>query len=276
VDAGQGTLIFQDDQGFLVEYGHLDSIDPAMRLGARVRPGQGAGVVGRKGASGNFSHLHVGTYLTRDDLDAGHNNRALNLYPWLVTAYLERSPSSLYAVARPHHTVRAGAPVQLDGSRSIATRSKIISHRWQFDDGIVVHGDHARRTFSRPGQYSAALWIEDDRGEVDVDFCKIRVFSADVSAPAIPALFVTCFPTRDVAVNGPVRFRIWPQGGEVRTVRVDFGDGARIDDYLPDVEVEHAFSREGIHVVTASASFNGIRVTRQIEVIVNPADGGTR
>ena len=274
VDADQGTVIFEDDQGFVVEYGHLDSIDPAIRPGARVVAGQPVGLVGRKGPSGNFSHLHVGAYLSRDYLDLNRNNRALNLYPWLVAAYLDRSKAGLHAVARPHHAVRTGETVRFDGARSIAARSKIVSYRWVFDDGEEVDGPAAERTFERPGQYTAALWIEDDQGARDVDFCKIKVFSAAEPEPVIPALYMTCAPTKLIDVNQPVSFRFWHQGGVADSISIDFGDGMKIDDYESYSEVAHLFTREGIHIVTASALIDGIPVLGKIKVVVNPIDRG--
>jgi|GEM_PF-134149 len=269
-DADQGTILFEDDQGFVVEYGHLDSIDPAIRPGARVARGQPVGLVGRRGASGNFSHLHVGTYLSRDYVDLHRNNRALNLYPWLVAAYLDRSTTALHAVARPHHTVVTGEEVRLDGTRSISSGAAIVSYRWVFDDGTSADGPEVRRTFEKPGQYTAALWIENEQGERDVDFCKIKVFSDGEPEEVIPALFMTCAPTRLVDVKQPVSFRIWHQGGEADSITVDFGDGTKIDDYRSYSEVSHLFATEGIHVVTASARIGRIAVARKIKVVVDP------
>ena len=65
--------------------------------------GQKIGMLGKTGPSGNFSHLHLGSYLTRHDLDVDNRDKRLNLYPWLVTAYQAQHPKGLLAMARPHH-----------------------------------------------------------------------------------------------------------------------------------------------------------------------------
>ena len=266
----QGTLLFEDDRGFVIEYGHLDQILPGIRPGVRVTRGQPVGFVGRRGASGNFSHLHVGTYLSRDYLEGQRNNRALNLYPWLVAAYLEESRTSLQAVAGPHHTMRTGETVRLDGRRWSVDGSQAVSYRWVFDDGTEFEGAMAERTFGQPGQYVATLWIEDGRGARDVDFCKIKVFSRDLPEAVIPSLFMTCWPTRIVDVNLPVDFKIWPQGGECETIRIDFGDGSELDFDDASVEVSHQYQRPGTYVVRARASFAGLPVTSKIKLVVNP------
>ena len=40
------------------EHGHLAAVDPAVRLGDRVRRGTRLGALGKEGGSGGWSHLH--------------------------------------------------------------------------------------------------------------------------------------------------------------------------------------------------------------------------
>ena len=119
-DGQQGTLSIQDDHGLIVVFGHLENILEGIQVGSRVRRGQWVGMLGRRGASGNFSHLHVGTYLSESAMLVGGMNRNLNLYPWLVTAYRAESGVQLQAVAHPHHAARVGETVVLDGTNSWA------------------------------------------------------------------------------------------------------------------------------------------------------------
>jgi murein DD-endopeptidase MepM/ murein hydrolase activator NlpD len=93
----EGDLSIRDDRGFVLYYGHLDSILPEIKVGTAVKRGQWVGMLGRRGASGNFSHLHVGTFLSKSATAEGHLNRNLNLYPWLVAAYQQESGTNLYA-----------------------------------------------------------------------------------------------------------------------------------------------------------------------------------
>jgi murein DD-endopeptidase MepM/ murein hydrolase activator NlpD len=78
-DAGEGNLAIKDDRGLILYYGHLDSILAGIRIGAPVRRGQWVGMLGRRGASGNSSHLHVGVYFSDADLAADRLSRNLNL-----------------------------------------------------------------------------------------------------------------------------------------------------------------------------------------------------
>ena len=47
-----------DDRGWYYRYSHLQTIDPALRPGAKVILGQKVGVLGKEGGSGGWSHLH--------------------------------------------------------------------------------------------------------------------------------------------------------------------------------------------------------------------------
>lgn len=267
-DARQGDLAIRDDRGFILAYGHLEEIRPEIKQGTPVKRGQWVGMLGKRGGSGNFSHLHVGTYLSESAMTAGGMNRNLNLYPWLVAAYEAASGTNLYAVARPHHTVRIGETVVFDGTNSAAKRSRITSYRWEFHDGTHADGPKAEKVYEKPGCYVAALWIKDDRGSVDVDFCKVKVFSDPVPEAVIPTLFVTCNPAGIARIGQPVSFRIWPQGSGAEAIEVDFGDRQRLDRYEPYSEITHTFRQPAVHVVTVSATSAGLPVTQKVKIIV--------
>jgi len=272
VDRDQGTILFKDDQGFVVEYGHLATIDAEIEPGVAVARGQFVGYVGRRGASGNFSHLHVGTYLSEDDFRRGRSNRALNLYPWFVSAYFAQSSEKLSAVARPHRCSSVGEVVRFDGARSLVLGGRVVASHWEFNDGTVVKGEHAQRTFTRPGQYVATYWVQDERGNVDVDFCKVKVFSKHQPEDVIPSLFVTYFPTDNIRCNEPVTFRIWPQGGTAESISVDFGDNTKVVDYEAYSAFEHRYAQAGIHQVTVSAHFGDIPITQKVKVVVSDVE----
>ena len=264
----EGTLAIEDDRGIILVYCHLDSILSALREGVKVKRGQWVGMLGRRGGSGNFSHLHVGMYLSRSAMAADQMTRNLNLYPWLLASYLEASGAKLLAVARPHHIVRTGETVVFDGTHSVARGAKIASFRWAFDDGTEASGPRAEKVYEEPGCYSAALWVEDDRGEKDVDFVTVRVFSRSAPESCIPTIFATFTPAADIRPGQPVNFRLWPQGAEAESIRIDFGDGAVLADYVPYSAVTHIFKESGIHVVTISGLSAGLRVTQKLKVIV--------
>ncbi len=268
VERQPGTLAIQDDRGLILVFGHLDTILDGIQVGTRVKRGQMVGMLGKRGASGNFSHLHVGTYLSKPAMLAGGMNQNLNLYPWLVAAYRAESGVPLQAVARPHHTVRVGETVVLNGAQSWSRDAEIASFQWRFHDGTSCSGPVARKVFDAPGCYMAQLQIEDRQGRVDVDYARVRVFSDPVTEPGVPTLFVTRIPARSVRVGEQVEFRLWPQGGTVTNIAVDFNGERRLRDYQPYTAVSHAFTKSGLQRVTVTGLSAGMPITQQIKVLV--------
>ena len=267
VEPQEGTLCIQDDRGFILVFGHLDSILSNIKVGTSVQRGQWVGMLGKRGPSGNFSHLHVGAYLSEAAMLVGSMNRNLNAYPWLMEAYRASSGESLCAVARPHQIARVGESVVLDGTSSVIQGSR-ASFRWEFPDGTHTDGPIARKAFDQPGCYMATLRLTREGDATDVDFCRIRVFSNPVTEPFVPTLFVTYLPTGTARVGQPVSFRIWPQGGTVDSIQIDFGDGTQLADYRPYTAITHLFTKPGLHVVTASAVYEEMPVTQKVKIVV--------
>jgi murein DD-endopeptidase MepM/ murein hydrolase activator NlpD len=266
------SVVVQDDNGFLWEYAHLNSVAPEIALNTHVIQGQKIGILGKTGPSGNFSHLHLGSYLSRNDVDTGNMNRRLNLYPWLVAAYHARHPKGLFAVARPHHTVLTGEKVVLDGAHSLAWGgSRIVKWRWILPDGRTAKQARAETQFDQPGAYLATLWVKDDRGKEDVDFCQIKVFSRGNPEKGMPHIFISYTPTEDIRPGQPVRFRGWFQGKGGSGLTVDFGDGTRLADYQEYAEVQHTFKTPGIYIVTAQGEAGGRPITQKVKVVVTRA-----
>jgi len=239
-----------------------------LKVGAPVKRGQWVAMLGRRGASGNFSHLHVGTYSSKTALAVGRLNRNLNLYPWLVAAYQAETGTDLYAVARPHKTARTGDTVLFDGSNSMVFRSNITFFKWEFHDGTSVRGPKAEKVYEKPGCYAAALWIRDSQGNADVDFCKVKVYSRSTSEDIVPILFVTYKPSREVRVDQPVSFRIWPQGMGLEDIQVDFGDGTVVQDYRPYSAIAQTFKDAGIQIITVTGTAEELPVTQKVKVVV--------
>jgi murein DD-endopeptidase MepM/ murein hydrolase activator NlpD len=268
LDHQEGDLSIRDNQGFILYYGHLDSILAEIRIGTPVKRGQWVAMLGRRGASGNFSHLHVGAFLSEAAMTGGQLNRNLNLYPWLVATYQEEYGPGPYAVAGPHQTTRTGDRVVFDGGTSLAPDSAITAFQWEFPDGTSVNGSRVEKVFEKPGCYMATLRVKDNRGRTDVDFCRVRVFSRSAPEDVIPTLFVTYIPSEEVRVNQPVNFRIWPQGMEVDDIQIDFGEGTLLRDYRPYSAITHKFSTPGLQVVTVTGRSGALPVTQKVKVVV--------
>jgi murein DD-endopeptidase MepM/ murein hydrolase activator NlpD len=271
-DPRQGSLFIRDDRGFILYYGHLDSILSGIKVGTAVSRGQWVGMLGKRGASGNFSHLHVGAYLSESAMIMDRLNRNLNFYPWLVTAYRHENATNLYAVARPHKTALTGDKVLFDGSNSLSFKSNIVSFKWEFHDGTSADGPVAEKVYNKPGCYIASLWIKDARGDVDVDFCKVKVFSRSAPEGVIPTLFITYYPTAGVYVDDPVNFRLWPQGIPmsigIENIRIEFDDGTIIRDCRAYSAVTHKFKTPGIHIATVTGTAGNLPVTQKVKIVV--------
>jgi murein DD-endopeptidase MepM/ murein hydrolase activator NlpD len=263
-DGNRCSVAVQDAEGCEWGYVHLASFAPNITIGAHVSRGQKLGTLGKTGPSGNFAHLHFSRRAS---------GRNLNVYPWLVTAYEAEHPQGLFAVARPHHMVLAGEKDLFDGSNSLAFGGRrIVEWRWVFHDGQTVRQAKAERAFDKPGAYVAELRVKDDRGSEDVDFCQVKVFSTSSPERAMPHIFMTATPTENIRPGQPVRFRLWFQGRGSGPMTVDFGDGARLDDYRSYTELTHCFQTPGIHVVTAHCESDGKPVTNKLKVVVGLQD----
>ncbi|MFH0945692.1 MAG: PKD domain-containing protein, partial [Planctomycetota bacterium] len=214
-----------DETGLIWEYHHLDSIAPHLEVGREVKKGERIGVLGRSGPSGNFSHLHVGAYLTPDHMQVEGYTRRLNYYPWMVEAYRHAHGGGPLAVAGPHHAAFCKETVVFDGSNSISAGPEIVSFEWTLPDGSVVKGARAEFAFDAPGVYVAMLRILDAAGQEDMDFKKVKVYTPGEPEPFIPTFFMTSTPTLEVYAGEPVRFRIWLHGAEEHPFEIDFGDG---------------------------------------------------
>ena len=145
---------------------------------------------------------------------------------------------------------------------------EMCSFRWEFHDGTSMNGPVAEKVYQQPGCYMAALWVKDSRDAVDIDFCKVKVFTRTAPEEVIPTLFVTFKPSAELAVNDPVNFRIWPQGMNVEPIQIDFGDGTLLNDYRPYTAITHKFTTSGIHVVTVTGKAGALPVTQKVKVIV--------
>lgn len=265
------SILIQDSSGLVWEYGHLSSASPDLALNVHVDRGRKIGMLGRTGPSGNFSHVHLGTYLSLADMDGDKPNRRLNLYPWLVTAYQAQHPKGLLAVARPHQTALTGEEIVFDGRNSLAWGGgRIVEWRWVLPDAQAVSGAKAQKVFDRPGAYVATLWVKDNRGAEDMDFCHVKIFSKGDPEKAMPHVFMTYTPTQDIRPDQPVTFRFWFQGAGGGPIKVDFGDAAVVQDYQSYAGIQHSFKRAGVHIVTAQCETQGRPITNKLKVVVTP------
>ncbi len=166
-----------DGRGWYYRYSHMQTIDPAMKPGARVKMGQKLGVLGKEGGSGGWSHLHFEVKSRQPSGKWGTQEG----YAFLWQTALAGQKPEVVAVARPHHFVRVGDTVALDGSRSWCRSGKPSAFEWTFNDGMKATGPRAERTYDRPGMFSETLKVVDASGQSAYDFAVVHV--VDPSQP---------------------------------------------------------------------------------------------
>jgi murein DD-endopeptidase MepM/ murein hydrolase activator NlpD len=279
VDVGADVVNVMDDQGWVYGYIHLQSIDPAIKLGKMVKKGQKVGVLGKEGGSGGWSHLH---FEIRSRQPSGRFG-AQEGDAFLWQAYLGQLNPEVIAVARPHRVAWTGDWVELDGSKSWARSGPIARFHWTFGDGKTAEGPTVKRTYDRPGTYSEILKVTDQDGHVDYDFASVQVLDRADPASLPPTIHAAYAPSLGVRPGEAVSFK-------VRTFRTtdghetwDFGDGS------PTVEVRsdgnanpraqdgyavttHRFEASGHYVVRVERSNRqGVKATARLHVLVEQA-----
>ena len=104
---------------------------------------------------------------------------------------INSSPSAAIHV----DTASGPAPlaVRFDGSSSYDEDGVIVSHEWNFDNGITATGPTVGITFNSPGSYLVSLTVADDRGAKSTVTLPIEVSESRVG-PYINAQGWTVFP----------------------------------------------------------------------------------
>ena len=122
--------------------------------------GQKIGLLGKEGGSGGWSHLHFEIKSRQPSGKWGTQEG----YAFLWQAATREQALDVIAVARPHHFVRAGDKVVLDGSKSWSRSGPPARFDWTFSDGTTASGPRAEKVYAEPGAYSEILKVTDAQG----------------------------------------------------------------------------------------------------------------
>ncbi|MBN2288632.1 MAG: peptidoglycan DD-metalloendopeptidase family protein, partial [Candidatus Glassbacteria bacterium] len=214
-----------DDRGWIYHYTHLHRIDPEVEPGAEVRKGQRLGLLGKKGTSGGWAHLHFQISY----LKPFGGTAIEEAYPYVWQAYLEQYRPAVLAVARPHRLVSAGQAATLDGSKSRSLAGEITSYEWTFTDGSTAAGPVQERPYRTPGTYQELLKVVDSGGNLDYDVAVIQVIDKAEPGRLPTAIHAAYYPTLGIRAGDPVTFKVrsfnvfYDRGGSEEW---DFGDGS--------------------------------------------------
>ena len=245
-----------DDRGWYYRYSHLQTIDPAMRPGAKVTLGQKVGVLGKEGGSGGWAHLHFDITSRQPSGQWGIQEG----YAFLWEAYHRQYAPKIIAVARPHHFVFTGDKVLLDGSRSWSASGTIARYDWTFTDGTTASGPTVGRTYNQSGEYSEILKVTDARGEVDYDFAIVLVIDKSAPDRLPPTIHPAFAPTMNIRAGDPVTFKVRSFRTTFGHETWDFGDGTgkvtvtsdgNVEQHAKDgyAVTEHRFAKPGHYLV---------------------------
>jgi hypothetical protein len=217
--------------------------------------GQKIGILGKEGASGGWSHLHFGIKSRQPSGKWGTQEA----YAFAWEAYIKEQKPDVIAVARPHHFIRAGETITLDGAKSWAASGKIASYAWTFTDGTTAKEASVSRTYTTPGSYSEQLKVTDAAGHTSYDFAIVQVIGSD-EKNIPPAIHPSFSPTQHIKPGQMITFKVRTfrdHGGETW----NFGDGTPLVKVNSDGNAkplakdgyaitEHAFAKAGDHIVT--------------------------
>ena len=215
------VIYLLDAQGWYYRYSHLHSFAAGVQAGARVKAGQQLGLLGKEGASGGWSHLHLDIFCRQPSGKWG----CQDAYAFAWEAYRKQYDPKLIAVARPHHFLAAGETALLDGGKSWSAEGKIVRYQWTFTDGTTAEGPRVERKYARPGYYSEILKVTDSAGRSDYDFAVVVVAQRDRPAQVAPALHVAYWPSLGVRAGDSVTFKARMFGATQGAETWDFGDG---------------------------------------------------
>ncbi len=241
-DGGSNWLQIQSESGISCTYGNMDidTINPAMTLGAPVKAGQ---VIGKPGCArygervNKFDpHLHISLRRSED---------LINPYPYIVQAYFNTFPDEALPVAGGNYYIKKGEEVNLRGDMSIARPgNSILEYVWHLHDGSVARSPNVTIRYPRPGLYSEEFWVCTNSGGVYRDFAQVRVYDPDHGSN-IAHGWAFYYPVRDIKPGMPVLFCNRIQNSS-EPVKIDYGDGTPRE--VLEWDTWHTYSRPGSYV----------------------------
>ena len=265
-----------DERGWYHRYMHLQSFDPAVKLGEPVRKGQKIGTLGKEGDSGGWSHLHYEIVGKQPSGKWG----TVEGYAFLWEAWLQQANPGAIACARPHVAALTGERVRLDGSRSWSRDSKGLRYEWTFSDGSKASGAVVERTYAQSGEYSEILKVTNVRNGVSWDFVTVNVLDASHPAQVPPTIHAAYWPTMDLKPAQAIAFKVRTFGTTNGEEVWDFGDGSpktatksdgNVRPLSPDgyAATTHAFAKPGDYLVSVErADALGQKATAHLHVRV--------
>ncbi|MCP4172471.1 MAG: peptidoglycan DD-metalloendopeptidase family protein [Fuerstiella sp.] len=270
------VVYLKDERGWYYRYSHLHSINAAIRPGRTIDQGTEIGLLGKKGASGGWSHLH---FEIKSRQPSGKWGTQAG-YAFLWEAYRRQYRPQLVANARRKSFLMAGDDAVLDGANSWSANDSIQRYDWIFSDGTTATGPRVTRVYRRPGVFSEILKVTDKAGNIDYDFADVHVLDPNRPGHYVPAIHAAYWPTFDNRVDEPITFKVRSFRNQEGNEIWDFGDGTlpvtvksdgNVDQQAADgyAITHHTYQQPGDYIVSVQRSRNdGVTATTRLHVHV--------
>lgn len=270
------VVYLKDNRGWYYRYSHLHKISEAIRPGRIIDQGTEIGLLGKKGASGGWSHLH---FEIKSRQPSGKWGTQAG-YAFLWEAYRRQYKPELVANTRRKSFLMAGDDATLDGSKSWSATDSIKSFQWTFSDGTTADGQRVTRAYEKPGVYSEILKVTDKAGNVDYDFAEVHVLDPQQPGQYVPRIHAAYWPTFNNRVNQSISFKVRSFGNTEGKEVWDFGDDSPTVTVKSDGNVDaqakdgyaitqHSFKQPGDYIVTVQRSrADGVTATARLHVHV--------
>lgn len=267
-----------DARGWYYRYSHLYKINDHIRPGRLIKQGEEIGILGKKGASGGWSHLH---FEIKSRQPSGKWGTQAG-YAFLWEAYQNQYHPSLVANTRRKHFIKAGDSTVLKGTQSYSADNSIQSYEWTFTDGTTATGAEVKRTYNKPGTYSEILKVTDKAGNVDYDFAEVHVLDPQNIEEYVPRIHASYWPSLNNKVGEPITFKVRTFGNTSGKEVWDFGDGSPTVSVKSDGNVKplnedgyavtkHTFQKPGDYLVKVERSReDGVTAITRLHVTVEP------
>ena len=166
----------------------------------------------------------------------------------------------------------AGNQIQFNGSKSSDPDGDTLTYHWDFGDGNTSNLKNPTHTYTKPGNYTVILLVEDSTGKNDTD----KTFAVITTIPNYPPgnLKITGETQGKKNQNYNYTFTATDPDNDTITYNINWGDGNNITkENLTNgttYETNHSWNSYGIYKITFKATDqNNATTTKTITIYID-------